>query len=39
MVGKVRVVKVVGIIILYIGRICFVILEKGKRIIERKEID
>ena len=38
-VGKVRVAKAVGIIILYIGRIRFVILEKGKRITERKEIN
>jgi len=38
-VGKVRVAKAVGILILYIGRIRFVILEKGKIITERKEID
>ena len=38
-VGKVRVAKAVGILILYIGRIRFVILEKGKRITERKEIN
>ena len=38
-VGKVRVAKAVGIIILYIGIIRFVSLEKGKRITERKEIN
>jgi hypothetical protein len=38
-VGKVRVAKAVGIIILYIERIRFIILEKGKRITKRKEIN
>jgi len=38
-VGKVRVANAVGIIILYIGIIRFVSLEKGKRITERKEIN
>lgn len=38
-VGKVRVAKTIGIIILYIGKIRFVIIEKGKRITERKEIN
>jgi len=38
-VGKVIVAKAVGIFILYIGRIRFVIIEKGKRITERKEIN
>nr|YP_009872720.1 ribosomal protein L20 [Ctenolophon englerianus]QKT26960.1 ribosomal protein L20 [Ctenolophon englerianus] len=33
---KVIVAKAVGIIILYIGRICFGIIEKGKKITERK---
>ena len=39
MVGKVRVAKAIGILILYIGRIRFVInrLGKGKEITERKE--
>lgn len=40
-VGKVIVVKVIGIFILYIGKICLVInrLGKEKGIIERKEIN
>ena len=40
-VGKVIVAKAIGIIILYIGKIRFVInrLGKGKRITEREEIN
>lgn len=40
-VGKVIVAKAIGILILYIGRIRFVINRpgKGKRIAERKEIN
>jgi len=38
-VGKVIVAKAIGIIILYTGRIRFGIIEKGKRITERKEIN
>ena len=40
-VGKVRVAKAIGILILYIGKIRFVInrLGRGKRITERKAIN
>jgi hypothetical protein len=38
-VGKFRVATAIGIIILYIGKICFIILEKGKRITKKKEIN
>ena len=37
-VGKVIVAKAVGIILLYTGRIRFGIIQKGKRITERKAI-
>jgi len=38
-VGKVIVAKAVGILFLYTGRIRFGIMQKGKRITERKEIN